>query len=178
MRYRYVALISVFCLLVGFGYAKFLTPERVSVVTKVHTVEVESREAQATIAALRSELAQTKRHTFRTEVVVAKPDGTVTTTKTEDEHLEHKTETKALTVAEATEKATTTKTTETVTAKETVNAKASVKLTAMVGYDFAARAPVYGGAAQGRVAGPFWVGGWATTTGGLPAAGVSLSLEF
>lgn len=185
--------IFLFSVLVGFGFGRFYAPDRKVEQTKTETktveVEVESKAAQATIATLREELAKTKRHTYRTETIVEdKKAGTVTTTKTEDEHLEHVSDTSGRTLATSSEVSDKLRTGESAVKTETVKAvtreRPMNRLGALVDVNTSDGRVSYGAQYQRRVLGPISLSVHvlvAPPRGPQAAqvrAGVGVSLEF
>lgn len=174
-RYVRLAVIVATCLLCGYGTGRYGTSRRVEYRDKlvevevVRTVEVIKDRVQYVGSTEQKQTVRYKR------VYVKSPDGTVTTTTTNDTD-EHALTNDLLKVD--LDKSTTMerivyKDRETI--KTVTPARPNWSATFMPGYDLSARKMAIGGSLERRVIGPVHAGVWGSTAG---VGGIVLRLEF
>lgn len=153
-------------MLTGFFIGRLTTPEEV----RIETVEVESVQAQQTIAALQSELEAKRGMLKLEERTFTKPDGskatfTRLTNKTSSVRTGDKTS--SLTSQVKGERLQ--------VSKSETTSRPSWKLTPMAGYNVPAQSFLYGGMVERRILGPVSLGVWGLSNG---TVGVAASVEF
>lgn len=170
----------------GFGAARYSTPERVEVKTIEKTIFVETKKATET-EVKREERAvqvQTQQRVRREERTVARPDGTVETTRTETIDTDNATQERAVQVVqrEATQESAVQVQQERQQSSVVQMARPKWRAGALVGMDLgrALKADlggslVYGGELERRLFGPVHGGVWVLSNG---TGGVKLSVEF
>lgn len=178
-----IAVIIGSALFLGAVAGRYASPAKVVVQEKVKTVEVEKQVVvvQEHVKVERVEVATESRHVRRQETTTRAPDGTTTTVKTEEEATDKSTT--AVVVAEAKKDtfAETSKREATESKSKTVTeSRPQWKASALAGVDLATALhgelrPIYGGALERRVLGPFSAGVWALSNG---TAGLSMSIQF
>lgn len=179
-----VAVLGVFG--AGFGLARYTTPERVEVKTleKTTYVEVEKKTETEVKHEERAAQVQTQQRVRREERTVARPDGTVETTRTETIDTDHAEKEQVAQVVrrEATEERAVQVQQERQHSSVVEMAKPKWRAGALVGVDLgrALKADlggslVYGGELERRLFGPVHGGVWALSNG---TGGVKLSVEF
>jgi hypothetical protein len=174
--------VATVALLIGAALPPWHRSAKVVVQEKVRTVEVEKQVVvvQERVKVERVEVATEARRVRRQETTTRAPDGTTTTVKTEEEATDKSTtavvvaEAKKDTFAETSKREATESKSRTVTESRT-----QWKASALAGVDLATALrgelrPVYGGALERRVLGPFSAGAWALSNG---TAGLSMSIR-
>ena len=145
-------IIGVLILAVVFAVGRYTAPEKVRVETKI--VEVEKK----------TEDKNTKKNEHKKVVIVKNPDGTTTTTITDDTNTDitdHKTDDIAKSETQS---------------KETSKGDNSVTISALAGINVLhGGTPIYGGQISKPLLGPVVIGVWGLTNA---TGGVSLGLRF
>lgn len=152
-------LVGVCTLALGYGFGRYVAPD------KVHEVVKEDTASREQVKALTAQLEAFQKNTHRVEVVT--PDGTRRVVT--DTRIDRTKDTRSSVEAAKTE-------TKTVTVDRLVDkARPSWRAGPMVGFDFRTHAPAYGGMVERRIAGPLSLGVFGLSNG---TAGASLTLEF
>jgi hypothetical protein len=158
----------VVLLLGAYAAGRYATPARV--VEKVRTVEVEKVVERVRMETV-YRAAQDERRNVRRETREEKrPDGTVITTKVEDDKTETKTATEGRTAAEAAKAVERERLVETVRVVE--GKRPDWLVGAQIGYSNGA---LYGVSVDRRILGPAYIGVWANTQ---RAVGVGIRVQF